>query len=419
MDCGLLPDADRQLLDYDSWLQRRLDGLAGHPHQQLLRQFGVWYQLARMRARAASGPLRPTARQYAERRFTTACSFLTWVHDRGGHPARLTQADLDAWHATCPAGQRPASRAFLTWAMDSGHMARLDLPVVRFGTGEAITQQQRIALLRRYALTDQDPLRIRAAACLMLLYAQPLSRVLRFTLTGLDQQPGGQLWLRIGEPASPVPEPFAQVLLLQAAHAALASTWLFPGRNPGQPAAYITVFNQLRSLGFPMRTGRIPALRELAAQAPASGHRRRPRLPPHHHPPPARQRRRYLEPLRTYGHTGQKPAHSPTHCRAITSSPGQRSRPDQACRHWRLGPAACPVRLDPPGALASHHADGFVQRGAHVVQADAVLCGIPARERTAGDQVPVDAAPGLIGEVVVDAVAEWHQAESVSERRAS
>ena len=47
------------------------------------------------------------------------------------------------------------------------------------------------------------------------------------------------------------------------------STWLFPGRNPGQPLAYATMFNQLRDLGFPMRTGRISALRELAAQASA------------------------------------------------------------------------------------------------------------------------------------------------------
>jgi hypothetical protein len=145
---------------------------------------------------------------------------------------------------------------------------RLDLPAIWFGTAEAITQQQRITLLRRYALTDQDPLRVRAAACLMLLYAQPLSRVLRLTLTDLDQPPGGQLCLRLGEPASPVPEPFAQVLLLQAGHAArTTSTWLFPGRNPGQPAAYITIFNQLRSLGFPTHTGRVSALRELAAQA--------------------------------------------------------------------------------------------------------------------------------------------------------
>ena len=133
-----------------------------------------------------------------------------------------------------------------------------------------ISQQQRIALLRRYALTDQDPLRVRAAACLMLLYAQPLSRVLRLVLADLDQQPGGQLCLRIGEPPSPVPDPFAQLLLLQAARAALTtSTWLFPGRNPGQPAAYTTVFNQLRGLGFPMRAGRVSALRELVAQAPA------------------------------------------------------------------------------------------------------------------------------------------------------
>jgi hypothetical protein len=270
MDCGLLPAADRQLLHYDGWLRRRLDDLAGHPHHQLLRQFGVWHQLARMRARAATAPLRPTARQYAEQRFTTACQFLTWVHDRGGHPARLTQADLDTWHVTCRAYQRPAGRAFFTWAMDSGHMARLDLPTIRFGTGEAITQQQRITLLRRYALTDQDPLRVRAAACLMLLYAQPLSRILRLTLTDLGQQPGGQICLRIGEPPSPVPDPFAQVLLLQAGRAALTtSTWLFPGRNLGQPAAYATVFNQLRSLGFPMRAGRVSALRELVAQAPA------------------------------------------------------------------------------------------------------------------------------------------------------
>jgi hypothetical protein len=125
-------------------------------------------------------------------------------------------------------------------------------------------------LLRRYALSDRDPLRARAAACLILLYAQPLSRVLRLTLTNLDQQPGSPLLLRLGEPPSPVPEPFAGLLLMQAGQAArTTSTWLFPGRNPGQPLACATMLSQLRDLGFPMRTGRISALRELAAQAPA------------------------------------------------------------------------------------------------------------------------------------------------------
>ncbi len=44
---------------------------------------------------------------------------------------------------------------------------------------------------------------------------------------------------------------------------------MLPGRNPGQPAAYATVFTQLRDLGFPMRTARISALRQLVLQAPA------------------------------------------------------------------------------------------------------------------------------------------------------
>jgi hypothetical protein len=38
---------------------------------------------------------------------------------------------------------------------------------------------------------------------------------------------------------------------------------------PGQPAAYGTVFTLLRDLGFPMRTARISALRQLVLQAPA------------------------------------------------------------------------------------------------------------------------------------------------------
>jgi hypothetical protein len=48
-----------------------------------------------------------------------------------------------------------------------------------------------------------------------------------------------------------------------------ASTWLFPGRNAGQPAAYRAMFTQLRDLGLPMRTARISALRQLILQVPA------------------------------------------------------------------------------------------------------------------------------------------------------
>jgi hypothetical protein len=59
--CGALPPADRQLTGYEGWVHSRLTTLQGHPHQRLLRQFSLWHQLPRMRTRAATRPLRPTA----------------------------------------------------------------------------------------------------------------------------------------------------------------------------------------------------------------------------------------------------------------------------------------------------------------------------------------------------------------------
>ncbi len=55
----------------------------------------------------AAALLRPTARKYAEQRFTTACPFLSWIAAHGRHPAALAQSDLDTWHTTHRIHQRP------------------------------------------------------------------------------------------------------------------------------------------------------------------------------------------------------------------------------------------------------------------------------------------------------------------------
>lgn len=275
VSCGLLPAADRQLLDYERWLHHRLTDLADHPHQRLLRQFGLWHQLPRMRGKAATGPLTPSARKYAEQQFIHAQNFLTWIAGHAHQPAAVTQADIDTWHASHPIHQRQAARGFLTWAMTHHHLPRRQLPRLQFNTGEAITQHRRLTLLRHYLTDSPAPLRPRAAACLMLLYAQPLSRILHLLTADITRSPDGQTLIHLGDPPSPVPEPFATLLLRQAADANAkttgtpASQWLFPGRNPGQPIAYRTVLQQLRDLGFPMRTARISALRQLVLQVPA------------------------------------------------------------------------------------------------------------------------------------------------------
>ena len=56
MSCGVLPTIDKQLLHHKTWLHRRLAELADSPHLRLLRQFAVWHQLPRLRAKAERDP---------------------------------------------------------------------------------------------------------------------------------------------------------------------------------------------------------------------------------------------------------------------------------------------------------------------------------------------------------------------------
>jgi integrase len=275
-DCGVLPAVDRQLREFQLWLDWRLDGLAGDPHLRLLRQFGLWHQLPAMRARAAAGPLRTTACLYAKTRFNQACAFLTWAAGLGVRLSALTQAHIDAYYAARGPYQREGVRAFLVWAAGHGHIpGHLDIPRQQPYSGQVITQQRRLDLLRRFATSTDIPIKPRAAACLMLLYAQPLSRILRLSGGDLTRDEDGQTWLHLGYPPSPVPSPFDALLHQLAAtrHHQVpvnhGSDWLFPGRHAGQPAAYPYIAAQLRDHGLPLRTARISALRQLVLQVPA------------------------------------------------------------------------------------------------------------------------------------------------------
>lgn len=107
------------------------------------------------------------------------------------------------------------------------------------------------------------------AACLLLLYAQPLSRIHRLTASDIIETDQGLL-IRLGDPPTPVPDPFAD-LLRQLAPAAQANEhgWLFPGQFAGQPISYGTLSRRMRQLGFPLIDARVSAVRQLVLQAPA------------------------------------------------------------------------------------------------------------------------------------------------------
>lgn len=84
----------------------------------------------------------------------------------------------------------------------------------------------------------------------------------------------GRVSLRLGDPPTPVPEPFATMLTTLAANRANVNTaanpnsdWLFPDGRTGQPLSPGAFLQRLRALGLPVAQTRTAARQQLVLQA--------------------------------------------------------------------------------------------------------------------------------------------------------
>lgn len=117
--------------------------------------------------------------------------------------------------------------------------------------------------------------RLRVAGVIVLLYAQPLTRIVQLTVDDVLHD-GETTFLRLGEPASPVPEPVADLLLAYVADrdnmntaTNQASRWLFPGRRAGRPARPDHMSSRLREIGIRVAAARGAAIRQQLLELPA------------------------------------------------------------------------------------------------------------------------------------------------------
>ncbi|MFD9575388.1 hypothetical protein ACFWBI_36915 [Streptomyces sp. NPDC059982] len=275
MDSCVLPPVDRQLMLYERWLTERLAGIEDPEHCRRLRHFVTWHQMRHLRRKAEKGPLGRSQTSQAKQEITQAGAFLAWLADRGRTIEHCQQADLDAWHTEKLATRRPA-QTFLRWCMKTNRMPRLTLPTQVINQDQApLHQHRRLAILRRTLNDDSLPLRARVAAALVLLYAQPVSRIVRLTVDDVIDE-GASVTIRLGDPPSPLPEPVADLMrayIQSRQHLPYASSrssqWLFPGRQPGQPMNPVSLQVHLREIGVPPQRGRTSAIRQLVLQAPA------------------------------------------------------------------------------------------------------------------------------------------------------
>ncbi|MFJ2595099.1 hypothetical protein [Streptomyces erythrochromogenes] len=276
MHTGVLPHRDRHPLLFERRLPEWLDTIADAEHRQLLNRFATWHLLRKLRATAAKRPLGPGAVKTARTQLIQAAAFLVWLAERDRAVGECTQTDLDAWFAQ-DATARRVVQAFLRWSMDHQVMPRLKAPTIRTENPAPISQHHRIALIRKIMTSDDLPLMERIAAALILLYAQPVRRLVRLTVHDV-QRDGDQVALLLGDPPTPVPEPFAELLFgyirdgrpNRPGGTLPASDWLFPGRRAGQPVDPATLGKRLTAAGVPTLNGRTATLRQLVLQAPPS-----------------------------------------------------------------------------------------------------------------------------------------------------
>jgi hypothetical protein len=274
MQSGVLPLKDRQLLLFERWLEIHLSAVTDLEQARLLRRFATWHQLRKLRAKAANAPLSDSTAREAHGQQIQALAFLVWLDRRGTALNRTRQADLDAWQSENYFTRR-SSRAFLTWCMKSGSMPVLAIHSRQPAAQTPMGQHHRINAIQRLLTEESIPLPARIAGLLVLLYAQPATRIVRLTTSDIITD-GGTTTIRLGDPPTPVPEPIARILHDYVAKRSNmdsatnpGSCWLFPGQRAGEPLHPVTLRGFLHKIGIPPQRGRTSAIRHLALQIPA------------------------------------------------------------------------------------------------------------------------------------------------------
>lgn len=139
-----------------------------------------------------------------------------------------------------------------------------------------IAQDYRWALVRRLVTDHQLAAPDRAAGLLVLLFAQPPSRITRLT-TDHVLDTGDHVRLRLGREPVLVPAPLDDLLRELVTRRRGRSTippgreptWLFHGIYPGRPMDPSSLSRRLRVIGVQPRQARNASLMDVASELPA------------------------------------------------------------------------------------------------------------------------------------------------------
>lgn len=272
---ALLPQRDPYLSRFEQWIETKLDGLPDEVRQPV-QHFATWHHLRRIRTKAAAGASTRGPVHSAKQEITETVKFLVWLHETYQRTAATcTQQDAEEWLATGPT-TRSAIRTFFVVAKKARLNTAVTIQHRSAKTSPSLSQDQRLAWIYELLTGTSESLPYRVAGMLLLLYAQPLVKVVTLPTGVVDDSDTG-MSITLGAHPTDVPEPFASLIREHLTArpnlrtgAGTESPWMFPSTLAGRHLHPNTVMDRLRDLGVNLLGARNRAIGELVLECPPS-----------------------------------------------------------------------------------------------------------------------------------------------------
>lgn len=266
---GVLEERDEHMSRLRNFCQEYVAEVEDVEMRHVLSRYAQWHIVGGRRV--GSSGLTSNQDYSARQSVRAARRFLDRLILRGQHLGECTQRDIDRWVLGAK------TLTFVHWLKDQRLLAaELEVPERHIDAAVATNDPENHWTLARRLLHDSKSggVEERVVGCLVLLYGQPLTRIVQLTRDDLIENED-KLQLRLGpEPLELVP-PLADLMRQLPVHKPFGAAresaderWLFPGKSAGRPRHPTSLMRSLNRQGIPARTSRNTALYHLATTVP-------------------------------------------------------------------------------------------------------------------------------------------------------
>lgn len=269
---GVLEPRDELIARFTEWADDAEDRLTDGDHRAIIHRYIRWKHLRHMRAES---PISNGTFLRAKQVTTVAIEYCNWLTDNGKTLASATQGDLDTWLAE-GATTRLMVAWFLTWTRTAQITdPALTVPKHRRGTAARLPHDYQAEALERVLTSSELSARNQFAALLVLIFAQPIARIVRLRWDDVTIAPNNVTMNLAGMPIRldhPLDGPVRDLAASpgQANTAAHRnSPWIFRGAMPGNHITAMHMRQQLHPL-FSSLAARLGTLTELSRQTPVA-----------------------------------------------------------------------------------------------------------------------------------------------------